>query len=1097
MPCHNRRLKNKPAKGSTLLIALTMVAIITSIIIGLMICLRLDRAASASALERIRASAVAEYGVERVAAELLYYTSNTNRLWISQPGRLVVGAEQDDTSTGSSDERKILSVEIPLFSGDPSLTASSSGVMAPAWLNIKTLNGGTDRRAVSNGTADAMKLRWVYLRQDGSEDSAEQPVLTDTANPIVARYAYWTDDESTKINLNLAWKRDQATAATPLPMRHPSHVDLGALVQIDGTTPFSEVDRDLVHFRVHGTAGIPFNSLFEVKQLAGDIPPIIDLNKFGLTHYNASPVEPADRFYLTTDRKLMNSLKAKGLIPVVTPATNAASATAGLPNFIDIRINDDDDPGYLPHIWNTNAANSYRLNKSIQAISAILIRTNWPSSPGKSLIEKWFGTGLTAVKQTLLADQVAMNIIDYVRIRESKANLVVPIAVTRANLTAQTSTYTFSSYRLGNQQFMYMGGTNITANSQANSSQANDTNSRWMMIGRAPLITEISMVIDSSPRTAAQEGLYGASYWPTLENSAEGFVPPGLRNNGTLTGIVMGGAAGPVQLYRCKVYVEVYLPKYDGLPDDFVIDFSKTGRDAWPGGEAQLPPDDVFPHAAYTSNPVYNLQDHGKWFLGLPDETSSFPNKLVIDSSKACNTVNVHGSTDHRNHLTYYAKNEAGSKLVATTFGGVYADGNNYTPLSWSNYMIPLIRPSEFVGGAAGAQLRPGQRIVIAKEFFRTGPASLRQNAKMRVALDFGVPMNFSNQSGLSCSAHQPFTVAIAPFWDAVEMPLQVISSAAYDNDDTSGIQSLQINDPRMGFDPGQWKLMRSTFGSENNASDIGKSPTAPFSVAQQDTDENGMISGYSVLNAAPPAGANGSAGHVESLGELGFIHTGMALHDPARAVPWRTLRLQPDKYNDTTSQVSDWQLLDAFAMLPLDPSAYGYNALIAPHGNSRGGLVNLNAAMYPANLTTETRATGIIGLLLGARKNSMMTFSYTEAMETAKNIAGSILAAAGPDRVGKSYGYDGVLDYPAEVVQIKGVADGGEDSEDAVRQLLALGTNRSNTFTVWTVGQTLKQTPDGDLKITAERRRQVLLERYVTGTTTRIRPLYSRDVQP
>lgn len=73
---------------------------------------------------------------------------------------------------------------------------------------------------------DAMRLpmpvRWIYMLQDGTLGTLDadrrftaqkasetpggnpQPVVPDKSNPIVARFAYWMDDESCKINVNTA-----------------------------------------------------------------------------------------------------------------------------------------------------------------------------------------------------------------------------------------------------------------------------------------------------------------------------------------------------------------------------------------------------------------------------------------------------------------------------------------------------------------------------------------------------------------------------------------------------------------------------------------------------------------------------------------------------------------------------------------------------------------------------------------------------------------------------------------------------------------------------------------------------------------------------
>lgn len=101
-----------------------------------------------------------------------------------------------------------------------------------------------------------MPVRWVYLLKDGTMGTLQNGIFTSTSgtsasesNRIVARMAWWTDDESCKINVNTAstpafWatpitdSREDHTFATSQPMLgefqrypgHPATVDLGAVL---------------------------------------------------------------------------------------------------------------------------------------------------------------------------------------------------------------------------------------------------------------------------------------------------------------------------------------------------------------------------------------------------------------------------------------------------------------------------------------------------------------------------------------------------------------------------------------------------------------------------------------------------------------------------------------------------------------------------------------------------------------------------------------------------------------------------------------------------------------------------------------------------
>ena len=122
---------------------------------------------------------------------------------------------------------------------------------------------------------------------------------------------------------------------------------------------------------------------------------------------------------------------------------------------------------------------------------------------------------------------------------------------------------------------------------------------------------------------------------------------------------------------------------------------------------------------------------------------------------------------------------------------------------------------------------------------------------------------------------------------------------------------------------------------------------------------------------------------------------------------------------------------------------------------------------------------------------------SAASAQTIADNIFNRTLATTTP--VGKQYGYTNGYDSPGEVVEIKGVADGGEKSEELVRQIMNLVTTRGKVFSVYTIGQAIKQTPGGKLSVTAQQRAQAMVERYLDPTTNQVHfsPVYFRNLSP
>src|SRR6185436_1972232 len=138
-------------------------------------------------------------------------------------------------------------------------------------------------------------------------------------------------------------------------------------------------------------------------------------------------------------------------------------------------------------------------------------------------------------------------------------------------------------------------------------------------------------------------------------------------------------------------------------------------------------------------------------------------------------------------------------------------------------------------------------------------------------------------------------------------------------------------------------------------------------------------------------------------------------------------------------------------------------------------------------------------------------TLTKTESDDIARSIYQRIRSAASIGQPkGKAYpasqaNLPDVYDCPGEVVEIKGVADQGEESEELLREIANLITARGNVFSIYTVGQALKQTPTGKLIVTGEQRQQAMVERFLrdkgTATTTDdeigLRTVYFRNLTP
>jgi uncharacterized protein (TIGR02600 family) len=186
---------------------------------------------------------LADTAVALVIGQIQQASTQTNQAWISQPGLLrtySTNAVRAPTacyklySTASlanlidtSGNLNFLATDVPTnWAATPSLyTDLNSPAQTPgpfsrsiypildptALTNTANQTAGTQISGVSSDSgAVTMPVAWLYQLQDGTLGPASNGTA---ANPIVARIAFWTDDDSCKVNIN--------TAGAPSPWNTP------------------------------------------------------------------------------------------------------------------------------------------------------------------------------------------------------------------------------------------------------------------------------------------------------------------------------------------------------------------------------------------------------------------------------------------------------------------------------------------------------------------------------------------------------------------------------------------------------------------------------------------------------------------------------------------------------------------------------------------------------------------------------------------------------------------------------------------------------------------------------------------------------------
>ena len=483
-----RKRRSRPC-GSSLVITLAFLVILTILVVGINEITRMDRNSSSLYVERTSAALFSQNAIESVIAKLQQATADVNRHWLSQPGQIVVGAEQDDGSLANGDSRKILTgAKTPdqapgatdariiwLHSGVATQTSyPGREFLNPPNLNVATFQDPstlliTDRPGTEPELKPKMIVRWNYIRKDGTLDTNEPPDLTNQTNPIVGRYAYWADDESSKINYNLAWKRDYSagTVSGALPVGHPSRISLAALDTFSSQPSLADKLHAFLTTDNYTTiANHLFNSPADARQVGADVAAALKANKFEVTHYNHDP----DTTFFNEQRIVL---------------TTKAARASGRP-YLNILVDESDsaDSGYTSNLdqakLNTTLFGSggTATNPKSPGLVYYLSRTDWPMISGTSSFQsKYFGGNISQLVQ------LAINIIDYVRSAESRLPVVEPI---RGKISA-------SGQFLGE----WVAGNSIRGQE-----------STFKGLTRAPMITKMGLTVSTNPQAKMYIDVY-------------------------------------------------------------------------------------------------------------------------------------------------------------------------------------------------------------------------------------------------------------------------------------------------------------------------------------------------------------------------------------------------------------------------------------------------------------------------------------------------------------------------------------------------------------------------------------------------------------
>lgn len=230
-------------RGAALVLVLAFLVIILGLAVAFLTRTRVERSAAAGYAAAASTRQLADIAVNLVQGMIRDATTQGSTVtWASQPGMIRVfddtGALQQAYKLYSADNLISSSVNLTTdlppndWAGAPAVWTDLNAPIAVNGtdnfpiLDPTALGLPPDQRAqgfridssdkkyekVFSGTANPapMPVKWLYVLKDGTLDiptgsgrSAGVPKAT-AANPIVGRIAFWTDDETCKVNLNTA-----------------------------------------------------------------------------------------------------------------------------------------------------------------------------------------------------------------------------------------------------------------------------------------------------------------------------------------------------------------------------------------------------------------------------------------------------------------------------------------------------------------------------------------------------------------------------------------------------------------------------------------------------------------------------------------------------------------------------------------------------------------------------------------------------------------------------------------------------------------------------------------------------------------------------
>lgn len=225
------RERTSGRRGIALILVMTIVALVSVLVVGMLISARKELVTAHNYSSGNSVQMLGDTVRNLVIAQIKKATSDSSKAWISQPGlirtfspsgqqnafKLYSSYVMEEGSNYDPGASSTLNAEVPLDWYDRPVEfvdlnrpiEFSTGLVYPVAdpSQVGVVEGfriNTSGRVAPGSSLQAndlpMPVRWIYLGENGQLMTASDPNRHDA----VARFAYWTDDDTSKVNINTA-----------------------------------------------------------------------------------------------------------------------------------------------------------------------------------------------------------------------------------------------------------------------------------------------------------------------------------------------------------------------------------------------------------------------------------------------------------------------------------------------------------------------------------------------------------------------------------------------------------------------------------------------------------------------------------------------------------------------------------------------------------------------------------------------------------------------------------------------------------------------------------------------------------------------------